>query len=309
MNLEQRLETFARENNFRGKGALSLALVITRRALRDGLPLAPENLLTKARGQVAGLGKSAVQAILKDYGIERVLAAEAGRTNRGNIQKMGSYVTLLNNLHGEGSIELKAVERWWIKKVEKFFAGQPFKLKLDRSKSLRAVVRDLLDQVLKRQRETPGMTYMGTVLQHLVGAKLESILPEGTIQHHGASVADAPSDREGDFTVRDTAIHVTTAPSEALIQKCRRNLDADVRPVIVTTQDGAQGAEALAKDAGIDGRIDVFEIEQFIATNVYGKSGFAQTDRRMNVSKIVERYNAIVEAHETDPSLKIEVAR
>ena len=141
------------------------------------------------------------------------------------------------------------------------------------------------------------------------GAKLELILPAGTVMHHGASVADAPSDREGDFTVRDTAIHVTTAPTEALIRKCGRNLDADVRPVIVTTHDGAQGAQALAKVAGIDGRIDVLEIEQFIATNVYERSAFAQTSRRAAINEIIERYNSIVEQHETDPSLKIKIAR
>lgn len=309
MSPEERLDAFAKANEFKGKGPLCVALVVTRRAMSDGLPLDPETLLTKARGQVAGLGKAAVQSILKNHGIHRVFAEEGGRTSRGSIKNMRAYVEFLNAFDSESSVDLKETERWWIKQVEAYFAAQPFKLKLDRSKSLRAVVRDLLDQTLKRQQEMPGTTYMGTVLQHLVGAKLELILPEGTVTHHGASVADALSDRDGDFTIGDTAIHVTTAPTEGLIQKCRRNLDADLRPVIVTTQDGAQGAQALAKVAGIDGRIDVLEIEQFITTNIYERSAFAQPKRRAAISEILDLYNSIVEKHETNPSLKIEIAR
>lgn len=57
----------------------------------------------------------------------------------------------------------------------------------------------------------------GTMLQHLVGAKLNLLL-DSPLQHHGANVADDVSGREGDFIVEDVAIHVTTSPSEALIR-------------------------------------------------------------------------------------------
>ena len=309
MSLEDRLSTFASANNYTGKGALSLALVITRRAIKDGMPLYEKNLLTKAGGQVSGLGKSAVQNILANYGIKQVLANEGGRTNRGNIERMRKYVSFLNALQKTNAFDLKIVERWWVKRIDAHFSSKPLKLKLDRSRSLRAIISDLLDQVLKRQRESPGATYMGTVLQHLVGAKLELICPPGSVDHHGASVADAPTDRDGDFTIKDTAIHVTTAPTEALIQKCGRNIEAGKRPIIVTTQLGAQGAQASAMAAGIDGRIDIFEIEQFIATNVYERSAFVESKRRAVLIDIVDRYNSIVAKHESDPSLKIEIAR
>lgn len=309
MSLEERLTAFTKRHNFRRKGAICVVLVVTRRAISEGLPLASNRLLTKAGGQVAGLGKSAVQSILNDHGIRRVLAEEGGRTSRGSIENMQAYVAFLNSLEDEIAVDLDLVERWWIKQVESFFAAKPFKFRLDRSASIRSMVRDLLDQALKRQKEMPGTMYAGVMLQHLVGAKLELVLPAGTVTHHGAFVADAPSDREGDFTVADTAIHVTTAPTEALIRKCRRNLDADVRPVIVTTQDGAQGAHALAKTFGIEGRIDVLEIEQFIATNVYEWSEFGHNRRRVAISELLDVYNSIVELHETDPSLRIELAR
>ncbi len=85
--LSARLEEFAREKSFQGKGPLCVALVITRRA-KEGLPLNPERLLAAKGTQVAGLGRSQVQAVLADHGITRLLAAEGGRTSRGSVENM-----------------------------------------------------------------------------------------------------------------------------------------------------------------------------------------------------------------------------
>jgi hypothetical protein len=51
----------------------------------------------------------------------------------------------------------------------------------------------------------------------------------------------------------------------------------------------------------------VFEIEQFIALNLYELGKFAATGRQTAVRDVVNRYNEIVDEFETDPSLKIEV--
>ena len=56
---------------------------------------------------------------------------------------------------------------------------------------------------------------------------------------------------------------------------------------------------------GIAGRVDILEIEQFIATNVYALSQFKTAQRRVTVERLIERYNEVVEACETDPSLKV----
>lgn len=86
-DLDMRLATFAVEHAFRAKGALCVALVVTRHARRNGLPLEKESLVTAGRGQVAGLGKTQVQSILAEFGIDRTLAEEGGRTSRGSIGK------------------------------------------------------------------------------------------------------------------------------------------------------------------------------------------------------------------------------
>jgi hypothetical protein len=305
--LRQALITFTTEKRFRGKGPLSVALVITQHAKTKGLPLNPEDLVTDGGGQVLGLGKGAVQAVLKKYDIDRVLAAEGGRTSRGSLGNMREYVALLNELHRAGMADLDAIEAFWIEKVNEFFAGKPFKIQLDSSKGLRAVVRNVISQAEERQKSTPGVYYAGAVLQHLVGAKLDCALGLGKLTHNSFSTSDEQSGRHGDFFLGDVAIHVTTSPGEAVIEKCRENINSGHRPIIVTLQKGLLVAEALSENAGIGERIDVFEIEQFIALNLYELGQFGQQGRQIAVKDLVERYNQVVEEVETDPSLKIEL--
>jgi hypothetical protein len=308
MSLEEKLMEFAHKNRMRGKGPLCVALVVSRHGKKLGMPLDPESLLTDGGGQVMGLGKSAVQSILKEHGIDRVLAEEGGRTSRGSVGNMRKYVAFLNGLHASGPINFDQMEDWWIERVREFFSGKPFVFRFDASKSLRAVIRDLLFQAEKRQAQSHGSTVVGTMLQHLVGAKLNLLL-DSPLRHHGANVADNVSGREGDFIVEDVAIHVTTSPSEALIRKCRRNLDNGMKPVIITTDRGAVLAEGLAEQAGMADQLDVFEAEQFIAGNLYEIGKFAQIGRRNTAEQLIAEYNAIVDECETDPGLRIDVAQ
>lgn len=305
--LERKLTDFAASNSMSGKGGLCVALVVTRHARATGLPLIADDLLTEGGGQVAGLGKGAVQAILRSHGIRRVLAEEGGRTSRGSVGNMRNYVDFLNVLHRKGLADTESIEDWWIDRVRAYFAAKPFVLRLDASRSLRSSIRDLLHQAQKRQADSPGTMFAGTVLQHLVGAKLALLLGR-ELEHHGASVADDASGRQADFLIEDVAIHVTTAPSEAVLRKCMKNLDAGLRPMLITLQRGVLVAEELASQVGIADRLDVFEGEQFLAGNVYELGKFADMGRRATARQIVDRYNGIVDACETDPSLRIEVA-
>ncbi len=307
--LQKALSLFAAQKGFRGKGALCVALVVTQHARKTGLPLESETLVTDKGGQVLGLGKGAVQTILKKHKITRVLAAEGGRTSRGSLGNMRDYVSFLNGLHESGSVDFDAIEVFWIEKVHEFFAAKPFKISLDVSQSLRAVVRDVLAQAEARQKNAPGMYYAGAVLQHLVGAKLDCALGKDKFQHNSFSTADAPGQRAGDFFIGDVAIHVTTSPGEAVIERCRENIEKNQRPVLVTLQRGLAAAEVLAENRRLANRIDMFEIEQFIALNLYELGQFGEEGRKTAVADLVERYNEIVEEFETDPGLKIEFKR
>lgn len=306
LDLIAELTEFTKERKFNRKGPLSVALVVTQHARIKGLQLDAEMLLTEGGGQVLGLGRGAVQAILGRHGITRTLASEGGRTSRGSLGNMREYVGFLNRLNADGAVDLDAIERFWIDRVQEFFAAKPFKIRLDASRSLRLVVRDVLVQAEERQKTTPGVYYAGAVMQHMVGAKLDCALGAGHFEHNSYSTSDQQSGRKGDFLVGDVVIHVTTSPGEALIERCRDNLNDGLRAVIVTGQRGLTVAEALADNAGLGERIDAFEVEQFIALNLYEIGKFAQEGRRVAVSDFVTRYNEIIEEVETDPSLKIE---
>lgn len=307
--LKEALIRFAAEKRFRGKGPLCVALIVTQYARARVFPLNSEKIVTEGGGQVLGLGKSPVQSILKKHGITRVLAAEGGRTSRGSLGNMREYVVFLNGLHDRGLLNFKAIEAFWIDKVREFFAAKPFKIRMDASHSLRTVVRDVLSQAEERQKQSAGVYYAGAVLQHLVGAKLDCALGKSKFEHNSFSTADAPSQRKGDFFIGDVAIHVTTSPGESVIERCRDNLNDGYRPVLVTLQRGLTVAEALAENKGIGHRIDVFEIEQFVALNLYELGQFGADGRKTALVDLVTRYNEIIEEVETDPSLMIELSR
>jgi hypothetical protein len=306
-NLDNELDKFYIAKKFNSKGKLSVALVVTQHAKKFGLPLQTQNLLTDGGGQVLGLGKGAVQNILSRHAIDKVLAQEGGRTSRGSINAMKDYAAFLNDLNAKGLINLEQVEDFWIKKVKIFFSAKPFRVKLDNSNSLRSLVRDLLYQAEVKQKDSQGVYYVGAILQHLVGAKLDCALGKGLFSHNSFSTSDAQTGRYGDFFIGDVAIHVTTTPTESLLLRCKENLESSLRPVIVTNKRGVNLAEALAENIGLNQRIDIFEIEQFIALNIYEFAKFAIKGTRIAVEDVVNRYNEIVAKHETDPSLLIEI--
>jgi hypothetical protein len=307
--LDAALRRFVKDKKFRNKGALCVALVTTEHARKLGLPLDANTLLTAQGGQVLGLGKAAVQKILAKNGINRVLAEEGGRTSRGSIDNMRSYSAFLNETFAaSGAIDLDYVEQFWISEVLGFFAGKPFKLRLDGAISLRRMIRSLMVQAEDRQKSSPGTMYHGTLMQHLCGAQLDLVLGVGKFSHNGSNVSDQKPDRTGDFDIGDVSIHVSTSPGEALIRKCAANIDAGRRPLIVTTRKGVPMAEGLAENASIAERLDVIEFEQFIAMNLHELGQFEADQRRFKISELIDRYNEIVQEFETDPSLKIELS-
>jgi len=285
-----------------------VALVITRKAIESGLPLDSAKLVTTAQGQVLGLGKGAVQAILAKYEITKILAAEGGRTSRGSMGNMQDYVAFLNESAKRKDFNLNFVEEWWVQRVRDFFESSPLKLKIDTSSSLKACLTGIFDEAKRRQAENRGSTILGAVMQHLVGAKLETLYPDKSINHSGYSVADSPTGRVGDFQFGDCVIHVTTAPGKLLVQKCLDNLDRGLRPLIVSTNAGVALAETLAEEEGINRRLEVLDITQFLVANMLEWTGFNGSQRRHTFEELVSRYNAIIDKCETDPSLKIEVS-
>jgi len=221
---EDRLRAFQIENNISTKGPLSLVVQFTSMVGEKKFPLNPDDYRTGGQGQVAGLGGANLKKILKEHGIAQALASEGGRTSRGSMGLMIKYVDFLNEWNAEEPVDFSVVEAFWAEQVREYFRNQPFILTADASKTIGANFDELFEQARKRQSQNPGTQYLGTVLQHLVAAKLSIILPEGSVTVHGASVADASTERNGDFVVNNTIIHCTTAPGAPLVEKCGANL-------------------------------------------------------------------------------------
>ncbi len=306
-DLKFSLEQFRDAHNIRKKGSLSVVLYLTRAARDRSFPLNEEDFLAKSGGQVRGLSKSSVQAVLRDYGITRTLAQEAGRTSRGSVGLMRDYIDWLNEMYAQGFLEIEEIEQWWVDRVRDYFASMPLRMKYDASKSLQALFDDLFQQVRRREENEPGATYLGTVLQHLVGAKLELALPGVKLEHFGASVADHSTRRAGDFQIDRTVIHVTTMPAESLLEKCQDNLNAGLIPVIITVTERVSVASANAEMLGIADRVETFSAEQFLAANLHELSAFQMTRREATLHELVNHYNLLIDQYETDPGLKIQL--
>jgi len=295
-----------RQKKFLQKGGLCVGLVVTRTAQQEGLPLDAISLRTEEGGQVRGLGKAAVQSILAEYGITKTLAEEGGRTSRGSLGLMESYVEALNQAnHGRAPLDLGIVMDWWIKKVRVHFSSEGPRFHFDTAKSVSANLAGILAQAHEIQKNSGGANYVGAMLQHLVGAKLDIVLGMGLIAHHGHSTADGPTGRKADFEINGVAVHVTTHPTEALIRKAAANLQSGLKPIIVTLADGVEGAIFLLKGTEWLDRIDIMDAAQFLTANIYEHSLFKVGECKSTIQTILERYNQIVEESETDPVLKI----
>lgn len=263
-NPETRLRAFQAENNIFTKGPLSLVVQFTRLVRDQTFPLNPDDFQTSGKGQVAGLGGGNLKKILKEHGITQQLSAEGGRTSRGSMGLMIKYVDFLNAWNTEETVDFAEIEDFWAEQVREYFRNQPFVLTADTSKTIGANLDELFEQARKRQKQNPGTQYLGTVLQHLVAAKLCLIMPDNSFEIHGASVADGPTDRNGDFVINNTIIHCTTMPGALLIEKCKANLRSGTHPVIITIFDRVHTALNLAEDAGLAGRVEVWDIQQLL---------------------------------------------
>lgn len=305
--LDEALAAFAAQQGIAGKGALSVVLTVTRIAQGMAFPLRHEDFLAPKAGQVAGLGGGAVKKILKEHGITQALSSEGGRTSRGSIDTMRTYVDCLNRLSKAGGLDLKGAEVFWIGRVREHFSAAPFKLKLDKSLSIRALVRELMSQAKKRQAQRPGSTIAGTVLQHLVAAKMRCLMGPKAFVPHKASSADSSRSTGGDFEIGDSVIHVTLAPTDALLGKCAANIASGKSPIIVTSNESITHALALAETLGIADRLEVWGFEQFVSTNIHEWSRFSSVKAAAEVRRLIGAYNEIIAEIEEEPSLRIDL--
>lgn len=279
--------------------------------MADGLPLQEPTYL--ASSQVRGLSGSRIRSILAAHGENRTFTSEGGRTSRKSAPLAKELASILNSAAlGAGLADLSDSERgdvshglqcWFVERVqEDFFGRQRVSAEIDPNRPARVAVANLLASAAERTGNDAG-----AVAQHLVGAKLALRFRGVEVSNHRYTTADKHTDRPGDFTVGDTAIHVTTAPTEALVRKCGANLVQGFRVLMLVPASLVEGARQLADVQDLADRISIQAIEDFVGTNVEEMGGLVAADIRVGVRALLEMYNERVSQVEPDPSLQIDV--
>lgn len=229
---------------------------------------------------------------------------EAAINSLGGFDKVRQSVGMILRQHGLNR-DLFSRDECERIRLGRDFVRKRIEFHFDPGKSLHANIHDLLQQANELQKNSGGTNYVGAMLQHLVGAKLDVVLGQGKIQHHGFSVADHSTARQADFQIETVAIHVTTHPSEALVRKCAENLRGGLKPLIITLGGGVEGAAFLLNNASLADRVDVLDVGQFLTANVYERSLFQAAACKVTFSRLLDRYNEIVGVCETDPVLRV----
>jgi hypothetical protein len=182
----------------------------------------------------------------------------------------------------------------------------PIRLKLNSGESLQSVIATLLSETILRRPSGRNGSQLTLVMTYLVEAWL-ILLQERKGTGYQANHR-TPLMGNGEFRVGNTIIHVTSAPEPNLIDRCLANRRSAFRPLIISTRVGALHAEDLADQTGYSKVIEVLDITQFLVANMLEWTGFKGSQRRHTFEELISRYNAIINARETNPSVKIEVA-
>jgi len=289
------------------KGTIAAALVVLER-LRESYRLDIEAHTAQGGAQIIGASGQAVKKILARFGETRPFAKEGGRTNRGGRGEIKPMLEALKKV----SLEKLAADRrneipnemqlFLVGKVVEFHNRERIKMVYDPSKSTWQNIQDLLGTARETGKEGP-------VAQHLVGSKLQLRFPEIVVGNESYSTADDQLGRPGDFYIGDTAFHVTVAPMIPLFEKCKQNLANGHRVFLLVPERALAGARQNAELMAPGGRIAVEAIESFVGQNIEELSYFSRDKLKNGFRRLLETYNARVDASETDKSMLVEMPR
>lgn len=283
---------------------INVGLIVSR-MVREGLPISQERLLSENQSQVRGLSGTAMKKILAEHGEHRKYTSEGGRTSRGTIPKAQGLVERWNRVNIDGldvAVLADQLESFFVEKAKvDYFDKQRIKVDLNHNKPVALTVGEILKAAAARDDRPTG-----SVLQHLIGAKLELRFPDLDVGRDKATTADLQTERNGDFQIGTTAFHVTVSPMEKLMDRCRDNLAEGVRPVIIVPASRVLAAKQLAEVAAIDQSVGVVEAESYIGTNIEELALYNSDRIREGLARLIRRYNDRITDVESDLSLRID---
>jgi len=302
----QLLEDWLQSCTRRGKlsrNTISVGIVVLHHLTRK-CPAEPEEVMSPG-GEITG-ARSGLHDILRTYGIERPekylkeVTTRQAHPDGKRLFEAFEYGRILANLAEEERnqllLELIGV---LTERVNEWFRRQNLRIAFERSYSPVEWIRRILEEAKPKSG--------GVVEQHLIGAKLERRYTDVEVANFPSHAADDQTGRPGDFSIGDTVYHVTATPGPAVIQKCRENIKSGLHPVLLVPGERVVGAMNFAEYEGIEKRLSVIAIEEFVALNIIEMAAGQQTKFIEILQEIIGIYNRRLEKVETDISLKIEV--
>ena len=187
-----------------------------------------------------------------------------------------------------------------IEDTEDQLAGRPLKADCDHRHSPAAWVAAILRAAELRSG--------GAVERHLIGATLQQRHPEIIIPNNPGHAADAQTRRSGDFPLHNVSYHVTATDGKQAVDRCKENVETGVHPILLVPKRYAEKASLYAEIVGIQDRVSILAIEDFITQNIIEMSTNQRQDFFSTLKAIVDEYNRRLEEVETDMSLKIELS-
>lgn len=187
-----------------------------------------------------------------------------------------------------------------IKDMEDRLGGVPLRLQCDQLQSPATWIDSILAAAELRS--------LGAVERHLVGATLQQRHPEIVVPNNPGHAGDTQTGRSGDFPLKDISYHVTATDGKEATERCKRNIETGVHPILLVPRQYLESARARADVVGILPRVSILAIEDFITQNIIEMSTGQRQDFFSTLKAIIDEYNRRLEQVETDMSLKIELS-
>ena len=272
--------------------------------LRSECPSSPDKLFSLG-GELKG-ARSGLSELFRRYAIPPGILKEAtGRQAAPDARVLaealeyGRSLATLDAKSRDESLQ-KGLAILTGKAHEWLISRQPIRVSCDRQQSPSAWVASILEKAKGRSG--------GVVEQHLVGAKLQQRHPEISIPNHPGHAGDSQTGRSGDFPLDKVSYHVTATDGKEATERCKQNLETGVHPVLLVPQRYLEKAQLRAELAGIQKRVSILAIEDFITQNIIEMSTNQRQDFFSTLKAIIEEYNRRLESVETDLSLRIELS-
>lgn len=206
--------------------------------------------------------------------------------------------SLLEGLPAEERKEILRMQGYLIDRLSDY-QPEPIRPTFDPSKRTWQFIRELLDRGKKRGGET-------FIALQLVGAVLNRSFMTIDLRSNPYAPAEVQLNQYGDFLVGDTVFHVTVAPTLALYEKCKTNLEQGLK-VYLLVPDSLIAWTKENAEVQAAGKISVESIESFVSQNIDELSKFSRSEIAKQILKLLQIYNKRVDAAEANKSMMIDI--